>query len=564
MRWIKLNLDNTKGNFEEFTNSIIYPISSVEYLLFCDTNVLDFVESFSVFVPLGYKMAHVGTSNNLRNLYDALPFRCISVNDCILLHISTNPEPNAKSETIIEVPENLKQFIDNDGNINPLLIFIDYSKEKVEFFKNIAQNGFPYSRVKDLNWNIGQFKKEVKHLINEYPRFFEILTRLPGAKDNFPKFVSDFMHKSKPESEVKAESNLHAKINAVDLIVRYPNKNIYDELVNKLNTIKPIPFEDNGEISLRTELLNPGTTHNYINIKVSGEIQPDRFIAYLEDLNEILHTHLKNIIEDFEKNTKTSGDTTKVDIKESVTRSKSKSSIGIGGRTPSITVKRLNILLPRERYETLRTIIKSYKLEVKLGSLGRNPCFKGHFRYLPLDFEFLIGADLAASESSILDEAFVLTRIGTKLILDGNLYTGTELLIATQKAIEEDIDFIKNGKEPRYAELRAYIYKHSGSKGFKNSADLGNILLGTSPPLSSYNLDLCKRYYEINRKYLNYSKSNDFLSLKTYVKLRNQLINESNIKKIDRYKFMAITILRTMNINTNTIEDLRDLLFILG
>ena len=533
MRWIKLNLENAKGNFEEFTNSIIYPISSAEYLLFCDTNVLDFVESFSVFVPLGYKMAHVGTSNNLRNLYDSLPFRCIYVNDCILLQISTKPEPNAKSETNIELPKNLKPFIDNDGNINPLLIFIDYSKEKVEFLKNIAQNGFPYSRVKDLNWNIGQFKKEVKHLINGYPRFFEILTHLPDAKDNFPEFVSNFLHKSKPKNEVKAESKLHAKINAVDFIISHPNKNIYDELVNKLNKIKPIPFDDNGKISLRAELLNPGTTHHYIKVKVSGEILPDRFIAYLEDLNEILHTHLKNII-------------------------------GTGGRTLSISVKRLKILLPLERYETLMKIIKSYKLEVKLGSLGRKPCFKGYFWYMPLDFEFLIGADLAASESSILDEAFVLTRIGTKLILDGNLYTGTELLNATQKAIEEDIDFIKNGKEPRYEELRAYIYKHSESKGFKNSADLGNILLGTSPPLSSYNLDLCKRYHEINRKYLNYSKSKDFLSLRTYVKLRNQLINESNIKKIDKYKFKAITILRSMNINTSTIEDLRDLSFILG
>ena len=556
MRWIKSKLDNTKGNFEEFKNSIIYPISSAEYLLFCDTNVLDFVESFSVFVPLGYKMAHVGISNNLRNLYDTLPFRCIYVNDCIWLQIQTKTEPNTKSETIIELPKNLKLFIDNDGNINPLLMFIDYSKEKVEFLKNIAQNGFPYSRVKDLNWNIGQFKKEVKHLINGYPRFFEILTRLPGAKDNFPEFVSNFMHKSKPESEVEAESKLHAKINAVDLIIRYPNKKIYAELVNKLNKIKPIPLDDNGKISLRAELLNPGTTHNYLNVKVLGEILPDRFIAYLGDLNKMLHTHLKNIIEVFEKTTKTSGDTTNVDRDESVTRN--------GGRALSIRVKRLKILLPVERYETLMTIIKSYKLEVKLGSLGRKPCFKGYFWYMPLDFEFLIGADLAASESSILDEAFVLTRIGTKLILDGNLYTGTELLIATQKAIEEDMDFIKNGKEPRYAELRAYIYKHSESKGFKNSADLGNILLGTSPPLSSYNLDLCKRYYEINRKYLNYSKSNDFLSLKTYVKLRNQLINESNPNKIDKYKFKTITILRTMNINTNTIEDLRDLLFILG
>lgn len=559
MRWIKLNLDNTKGNFEEFTNSIIYPISSAEYLLFCDTNVLDFVESFSVFVPLGYKMAHVGTSNNLQNLYDTLPFRCIYVNDCIWLQIRTKPEPNAKSEINIEFPKNLKPFIDNEGNINPLLIFIDYSKEKVDFLKNIAQNGFPYSRVKDLDWNIGQFKKEVKHLINGYPRFCEILTRLPGAKDNFPEFVSDFMPKSKQESEVKTESKLHAKINAADLIIRYlsyQNKDIHDELVNKLNKIKPIPLDDTGEISLRAELLNPGTTNPIITVKVSAEILPDRFIAYLEDLNEKLYMHLKNIIDDFEKTTKTSGDTTNVDRDESVT--------GNGGRALSIRVKRLKILLPVERHETLRRIMKSYKLEVKLCSLGRNTCFSGYFRYLPLDFEFLIGRDIAASKSSILDEAFVLTRIGIKLIVDGNLHTGTELLIATQKAIEEDIDFIKNGKEPRYAELRAYSDRHSKAKGFKNSADLGNILLGTSPPLSSYNLDLCKRYYEINRKYLNYSESNDFLSLKTYVELRNQLINESNKKKIDRYKIMAITILRTMNINTNTMEDLRDLLFILG
>ena len=96
--------------------------------------------------------------------------------------------------------------------------------------------------------------------------------------------------------------------------------------------------------------------------------------------------------------------------------------------------------------------------------------------------------------------------------------------------------------------MRAYIDKHSKAKGLKNSADLGNILLGTSPPLSSYNLDLCKRYYKINKKYLNYSESNDFLSLRTYVELRNQLINESNIKKNDRYKLNAITILRSMNI----------------
>lgn len=548
MRWIKLNLDNAKGDFGEFANSVIYPISSAEYLLFSDRNVLDFIDSFSVFVPsLGYKMAYGAESSNLRNLYDSLPFRCMYVNEYVWLQIPTKTELNIQCEPITELPENLKPFIDTVGNINPLLIFIYYSKENVEIIKKFAQSGFLYRSIKDLYGNISQLKKEIGYLIKGYPEFFEFLIRLPDVNDNLSSSVTEIMYKLKRESELKPESRLYTKIKAVDIIISYPDKIILKKLVDKLNEIKTLQFDEHCEISLRAECFKvgipersifieelqrydwvPRRTGYYIIVRITGEILPHKFIAYLEDLSKILYGQLKEIV-------------------------------GTDRKTLSIKVKRMKILLPKDRYETWTKLIKKYKLEVKLGSSRGEPRFKGYFWHLPLDMEFLLGVDLTASENSILDEAFVLTRIGVKLILDGYLHVGTELLTATQKAIGEDIDFIKTGKEPKYAELRMCIYNYFEDKTFKDIANLINQLLERSPPFSSYDLDLCERYYKINRKYLNYSKSNDFLSLGTFVKIKDRLINEPSINKIEKYGYILKSILRSTGINADTLEYLRDL-----
>jgi hypothetical protein len=577
MSWINLNLDDAEVNLNEFTNAIIFPINSDEYLLFSDVNVFEFIEPFSVFIPIGYKMAYTAKTSKLRNLYNSHVFRCMYVNRQVWLQIPPKFELKVQDETINELPEQLTQYLDTEKNVNPLLIFIHQTKEKVETLKKIAQIGFPYRLIigsgkkKIIDERIyeslpypdyhiyNQFKKEINYLINKYPDFFRFLIYLPDVKDNFPKFVSETIHNfmSKRESELKtySESRLPTMINSVSVSVRHPDKIIREGLVEKINKLKTLPFEKNCEVSLSAKSYRvdiqerymystvleryyniPRSTSYHVAVLMLGEIPPHKLIRYLEDFNKILNKYHKSI--------------KKVD-----------------GRPLSIRVTKLKVMLPKENYEILTKLCKflvtNYKLEVKLGGLRGKPFFSGSPIYFPLNVVFLIGVDITANKRSMLDEAFVLTRIAVKLILDGHFHIGTELLTATRKAIEEDMDLIKSGKNPQYTELINCVNEYQEDRTIKGIAKLIDLLLGNSPPVTSSNLDLCEKYYKINETYLNYSKTEDFFSLKSFMKIRTRLINESDISKIHEYKQILKSILKSMRINLDSLDYLGDLLFLL-
>ena len=223
----------------------------------------------------------------------------------------------------------------------------------------------------------------------------------------------------------------------------------------------------------------------------------------------------------------------------------------------TLRLKGISLLIPQEYcksgYATFLKFIHKYALQIKTATLRRNVFFY-HGEDIQIDLEFPFGEKLTGIShhkisEKILENAHLLTKIAVRYFLNDYYLKGKDLLHATKKAIEEDIEFLKTGKSPEYINLRIYVGTYDD--------EIVKLLINKTPPIVDCNIDQCIKYYEINDKYLNFTKESETLrSFESLLDIKRHLQNASNSKNFRIYLYLYKTILMAMGIEEDYSEDL--------
>jgi hypothetical protein len=463
-------------------------------------------------------------------------------NDCLNICPELNFLKNSYNSDILnESFSVLERYTDMERNVNPLLVFISLIKNdfpNVDIFEKIAQVGFPYreiigkeergivdNKIFELLPNqsggliYARFKKEVRPLIEAYPSFFGVLSRARWMKENIPNFIPQKVNEILSADRIRKRDIPEHLIRSLDFRIRYYDKAILGDLILKLRDHKIIRLDMERSVSMKAELVKKS-----VRIEIQGRISPDTFSADKRKITELL----LNILREIKK------------VKE---------------QKITLEHKGIGLLLPQEYLKSgnFLNFLDKYNLQIMMAGQQRKmqSTYGGYF---PIDFEFLLGESLIGKPSykgqrKNLENAHLLTKTAVRYILDGHYLKGKELLQATKKAFEADFEFLETGKTPSYDKLRIYAFTHDD--------EIVGDFVNNNPPITDYDVNQCLKHYEINDKYLNYTKNSGSLhSFRNLLGLKTHLKSASNSKVFRKYIYLYSATLQAMGIEGDNIEDL--------
>jgi hypothetical protein len=401
----------------------------------------------------------------------------------------------------------LERYTDMERNVNPLLVFISLIKNNfpnVNNFEKIAQIGFPYrliigkeekgivdNKIFELIQSTSggliyaRFKKEVSPLIEAYPSFFGALSRARWMKENIPNFIPQKVNEILSADRIRKRDIPKPVIKSLDFRILYYDKVVLGDLILKLMDHKILRLDQERSVSLKAELVEKS-----VRIEIQGKISPDTFSADKRKITELLLIILGQIKKEKEQ---------KIAVK----------------------LKGIGLLLPQEYLKSgnFLNFLDRYNIQIMMAGQQRK---MHHYYggYFPIDFEFLLGEEVMGLSSrkgqrKNLENAHLLTKIAVRYILDGHYLKGKDLLQATKGVFEEDFEFLETGKCPSYDNLRIYAVTHDD--------EIVGDFVNNNPPITDYDVNQCLKHYEINDKYLNYTKKGgsihsfrNILDLKTH------------------------------------------------
>lgn len=175
--------------------------------------------------------------------------------------------------------------------------------------------------------------------------------------------------------------------------------------------------------------------------------------------------------------------------------------------------------------------------------------------YKPIDIRLPLGLDIFAAtrdyaSSLSLQNADLLTNLAIRYILENKVDRGVNLLKATNKAIKEEITFLKTGEKPSFQELRNYIIRYND--------EIVSRMLNRSP-LFSYDIEKLNNYYKINTEYLKLAcRKGDENPFIDFIKTVRIIQNTNNIRIVRYYEYKLEAYIKSLGIKE--IYDLNNIL----
>lgn len=603
MKLIKL-IPGPKWKFKsgEFKDLLIFPVDGIECLIFSEFEIFGFSRLFPFLKPLGHNIAIVSISDKhaeLCHIIQKYPKFIYINNGSMFVHpvsASALLESSYRSEIVNESFPALEPYTDMAGNVNPLLIFLSLIKRdypNMNFLEKTVQIGFPYKKIIDKNRRkivdnrifelipnqsggtiYSGFKKEVSLLLKDYPSFFGVLTRAKGIKENIPNFIEKKINEEEYKYRISESQGLKPLIRSLVFTISSRDEAELRDLLDELRKHTELPLDIEHSVSLESDFIEIKSleskmfieeigkwdvaaekTFSHIRVELSGKIPIDTFDEYKYEITEFFQNIFRNILKEKQKHQ----ETTKKYIEDGTERRGNQNNrdnkVPVGEIT--LRLKGIGLLIPRKYFKSdyvnFLKFVEKYEVQIKMAA-QRRKVFPDFREGVPIDIEFHFGEKLTKvghykKREKILEKAHLLTKIAVRYILNDYYLKGKALLNATKKAIEEDIGFLETKKNPEYTDLRIYADTYND--------EIVRSLINKKPPIIDYDINQCVKFYEINNKYLNFTKESETLStFRSFLDVQRQLRNSPNSKEFRKYLYLYRTILLSMGIEEEHLEDL--------
>lgn len=498
---------------EELDSTLFFPIVGSEALLFHKSNVYSLFKSFPYFYPLGHKFAHVTFPEKFEQLHEIIlkrpKFVCIHHKRLFL-----PLEFDIEGEEAEDTPPFVRDYLDYEGNINPMLMLIKHvdNPQTLGTLYKISKIGWPYKEIFDpdnkiLNNKVyelfpntlsgiiySRFKKELSGLLEKYPNLFKILIGTDYFRKNIPAFYVEKIE-SKPEKIIKYNKHEKSKIGALFFTISSHEVSALRKLNEELQKENRIFLVDNREAKIKSKLVEglklprskifdelfgryeviPERKISYIKLRMDTYFEIDKFKEFIS----LLRLWFDRIIRRAEKDGNELGD-------------------------KKVSLKGLRVLIHddiwKEERSKIELLIDKYYIFNTLSTV-ESEIFPTYPGYKPIDLRLPVGLNIFAgggsskSSSKLLSlkDADLLTNLAVRYILDGKINRGLILLKATNEAIKEEIQFLRTGKKPRFQELQIYLQRYEDKLVGRRLEHL---------PLFSYDEQKLEKYRKANEKYL--------------------------------------------------------------